>query len=157
MLFDGALGFDLTAKATAALQGDNTAHADSATPATPEAQRTDAPQSTSTQNTAAKPAEQAVPTGESAPGDHIVGSEARTAAEKDPATGRTVTVDKASGDRVLERLVEPSGPNARNEIVFVDTSVAGYETLLTGVKPEARIVLLDSTRDGIQQMADFLS
>src|SRR5262245_59466906 len=55
MLFDGALGVDLSAKATAALQGDTTTHADTATPATPEAQRTD----TQATQTSDKPADTA--------------------------------------------------------------------------------------------------
>src|SRR5262245_34728967 len=45
MLFDGALGVDLTAKATAALQGESTDHAETTTPATPESQRTEAEKS----------------------------------------------------------------------------------------------------------------
>ncbi|MBV8031020.1 MAG: DUF4347 domain-containing protein, partial [Betaproteobacteria bacterium] len=82
---------------------------------------------------------------------------AAPASQIDPVTGRTITIDQASGDVVLGRLSSPSDPNAKNEIVFIDTSVQGYQSLLSGVKADAQIVLLDASRDGIQQMAAFMA
>ena len=49
-----------------------------------------------------------------------------------------------------------SAPSDRREIVFIDTSVADYQILLNGIDPSAEAVLLDSTRDGIEQMAEIL-
>ncbi|MCA9468850.1 MAG: DUF4347 domain-containing protein, partial [Nitrospira sp.] len=49
-----------------------------------------------------------------------------------------------------------SAPSDRKEIVFIDTSVADYQILLNGIDPNAEAVLLDSTRDGIEQMAEIL-
>ncbi|MCP4857295.1 MAG: DUF4347 domain-containing protein, partial [Fuerstiella sp.] len=43
-----------------------------------------------------------------------------------------------------------------NEIVFLDTAVDDYETLMAGIDPEAQIVLLDSSRDGVEQIAETL-
>ena len=157
MLFDGALGIDLGAKATALLHGDTSFDAGGdapATPAAPEPQRTEAGKAAEKPAEKDKAAEAKAPGQESSPTDHIVSRDA--GGEKDPVTGRTVSVDQASGDRVLARLADPAGPG-RNEIVFIDTSVAGYETLLTGVKAEATIVLLDPARDGIDQITAFLS
>ncbi|MXQ13544.1 DUF4347 domain-containing protein [Microvirga makkahensis] len=45
---------------------------------------------------------------------------------------------------------------AKTEIVFIDTSVSDYETLANGVRPGVEVVLLDSTRDGLAQIADAL-
>ena len=44
----------------------------------------------------------------------------------------------------------------RNEIVFIDTNVEGYQTLLEGIDSQAEVILLDSTKDGIEQMANVL-
>jgi len=68
MLFDGALGIDLTAKATAALQGDSSAAESTTTPATPESQRTDTTdKSAASQKPAEKAAEKPVESLESRP------------------------------------------------------------------------------------------
>src|SRR5262245_28665865 len=74
MLFDGALGVDLSAKATAALQGDSSAPADTtATPATPEPQQ---------RSEAAKPVEKpAEKANERALDQQIESLEARPGAE----------------------------------------------------------------------------
>ncbi len=45
----------------------------------------------------------------------------------------------------------------RKEIVFIDTNVEDYHTLLLGIDSGAEAVLLDSTRDGVDQIAEVLS
>jgi len=49
-----------------------------------------------------------------------------------------------------------TAPTDRQEIVFIDTRVEDYQTLLLGIDPSAEAVLLDPTRDGIEQMAEIL-
>src|SRR4051794_26611120 len=117
MLFDGALGIDLGAKASAVLRGDTSfdASSDAApTPAAPEPQRADA-----TQKPAEKPA------------------------------------DKAA-EAPVEALQGRAGADAK-ELVFVDTSVLGYQELLKTISPDAKVVLLDPVRDGITQIVDALA
>src|SRR5882724_11381523 len=67
----------------------------------------------------------------------------------------------AQADAVLKpgaERIDASAPAAqRNEIVFIDTGVEGYKDLLAGVNPNARVVLLDAGRDGVTQIAQFLS
>ncbi|MBN6716342.1 DUF4347 domain-containing protein [Pseudomonas capsici] len=41
-------------------------------------------------------------------------------------------------------------------VVFVDSRVKDADSLLTGVAPGAQVVMLDATRDGLQQIADYL-
>ncbi|MUH01324.1 DUF4347 domain-containing protein [Scytonema sp. UIC 10036] len=41
-------------------------------------------------------------------------------------------------------------------IVFIDTSVADYQSLISGVKPGYKIVILDPTKDGITQITESL-
>src|SRR6185503_16565924 len=48
-------------------------------------------------------------------------------------------------------------PAARSEIVFVESTVTDYQVLLADVNPNARIVILDGGKDGIQQIADYMA
>ena len=57
-------------------------------------------------------------------------------------------------DRVSDAV---SAPAARIEIVFVDTSVEDYQALTADLNPNATVVLLDGSRDGVQQIADYLA
>ncbi|HEX6692869.1 MAG TPA: DUF4347 domain-containing protein, partial [Burkholderiales bacterium] len=119
MLFDGALGVDLGAKATAMLRGDvnldSGAGEPAPTPAAPEPQRSEADKAKSAEKTLEKAAEKAIEALEGRPG------------------------------------AEPK------ELVFVDTSVKGYQELLKDVNPKATVVLLDPARDGIKQITEYLS
>lgn len=44
----------------------------------------------------------------------------------------------------------------RQEVVFVDASVKGYQQLVAGLKPGTEVVVLDANKDGLQQIADYL-
>ncbi|MBY0248397.1 MAG: DUF4347 domain-containing protein, partial [Nitrospiraceae bacterium] len=46
---------------------------------------------------------------------------------------------------------------ARQEIVFVSSSVLEYQQLLDGISPNVEVIVLDSARDGVQQMAEALA
>ena len=72
--------------------------------------------------------------------------------------GAADTLAKLTGaDVVHADAVPDTGVHARNEVVFLDISVPDYQTLLAGIdKPDARIVLIDGSRDAIDQMADYL-
>ena len=45
----------------------------------------------------------------------------------------------------------------RREIIFVDTKVDDYQALLSDINPHAEVVLLDASRDGVQQIAEALA
>ena len=83
------------------------------------------------------------------------------AAERDSSKqGVDASKPAAAAGKISEfdRVSDASGaPAVRHEIVFVDTSVKDYQLLLTDVNPNARIVLLDGSKDGIQQIADFMA
>src|ERR1700741_542716 len=117
MLFDGALGIDLSAKATAALQGETPAATDTATaPAAPQAQDT---------------------------------------ASAAPAAG--AAAEKSAVEKTAERLgIAPETAPVRNEIVFVDSTVEGRDALSAGLNSNAQIVMLDASRDAIDQIADYM-
>src|SRR6266850_5774457 len=119
MLFDGALGIDIAAQASAPAPHAD-AHADAHADTAEAGIRGAVPQET----------KEAVPAGKQADAGLKPGA---------------------------ERLDARAPVGERNEIVFIDTSVQGYQSLLSDVNPNARVVLLDGSRDGVKQIADFLS
>ncbi len=48
-------------------------------------------------------------------------------------------------------------PNNPSTIVFIDAAVADYQTLLDGVKLGVEAIILDSHRDGIEQISEVLA
>ena len=45
----------------------------------------------------------------------------------------------------------------RTEVVFIESNVANYQTLLNGVSPGAEVHVLDASMDGLAQMAQILA
>jgi Ca2+-binding RTX toxin-like protein len=43
------------------------------------------------------------------------------------------------------------------DIVFIDTAVSDYNSLIAGIKPGLRVVILDPTKDGITQITESLA
>ncbi len=60
-------------------------------------------------------------------------------------------------DPLLAALATYEPPSGRREIIFIDTTVEDYQTLITGLDPSAEVVLLDTNRDGIEQIAEALA
>ena len=53
--------------------------------------------------------------------------------------------------------LQAAAADVRRELVFVDSSIEDYATLLADVDPRAEVVLLDANRDGIEQIAEVLA
>ncbi|WP_170295744.1 DUF4347 domain-containing protein [Azospirillum brasilense] len=94
------------------------------------------------------------------PGDKGAG----TAADPDKLADWAIkesTVPAASASSPTEpaavtaRLAEIQG--SVRSVVFVDTSVSDYQTLLKDIAPDAKVVLLDSQQEALGQMAKALS
>ncbi|MDT3778358.1 DUF4347 domain-containing protein [Nitrospira sp. MA-1] len=64
--------------------------------------------------------------------------------------------DSADQDTLWTSGLSPSAPSDRKEIVFIDTRVEHYQTLMDGIDPAAEVILLDARRDGIEQIAEAL-
>lgn len=45
----------------------------------------------------------------------------------------------------------------RQEVVFIDNQVKNYQQLISGLKPGSEVVVLDGSKDGLQQIADYLN
>ncbi|WP_372400702.1 Ig-like domain-containing protein (plasmid) [Azospirillum sp. HJ39] len=52
---------------------------------------------------------------------------------------------------------QPQNQQSYRSVVFVDTSVPDYQTLIKDIAPDAKVVLLDSQKEALGQMADALS
>src|SRR3569623_1299143 len=48
---------------------------------------------------------------------------------------------------------EPAKDNGKKEVVFIDTSVADYQTLIDGVRPGVELELIDGAKNGLDQIA----
>jgi hypothetical protein len=82
-------------------------------------------------------------------------------------TPEAVHIERAVDDSSLARFAEPATVSApvvlqgvapelnqgRKEAVFVDTAVAGYQTLVDGARAGLEIVLIDASQNGLQQIA----
>ncbi|MQG95527.1 DUF4347 domain-containing protein [Pseudomonas sp. MN1F] len=62
----------------------------------------------------------------------------------------------ASADTRSTQGTQSSQASQRQEVVFVDGQVGNVQQLLAGLSSNAEIVVLDPTKDGLQQMADYL-
>ena len=65
--------------------------------------------------------------------------------------------DSSASDALWTSGLSLSAPSDRQEIVFIDTRVEGYQTLMEGIDPNADVIILDSTRDGVEQIAEALN
>lgn len=57
----------------------------------------------------------------------------------------------------LFREFRPPSQNSPQELVFIDSKVEDYEQLMQGVSPDAKVVILESARDGLTQINEELA
>ena len=95
----------------------------------------------------------------------VTRAEVTVDASADQQTDTTVTAESNSdttqsfntNSESLQTVVAAySNPAERQELVFIDTSVEDYQTLIASVDTNAEIILLDSTQDGVEQIVDAL-
>ena len=74
------------------------------------------------------------------------------------AESHSTPADSAQAhDNAPATSAPPTSGGHENTVVFVDSRVSDADKLLQDVSPDARIVYLDATKDGVKQMADYLS
>jgi len=85
---------------------------------------------------------------------------AAEAAKPEPApTGDAAGADShadAQHDNATAAPPAAATADQRHEVVFVDNNVADYQQLVADAKPGKEVVVLDASRNGLQQMADYL-
>ncbi len=95
---------------------------------------------------AATVAEAAQPDSQPTPDASAKSAEQASSASKD-----THAQSRATSDVPVKPAAVPG-----STVVFVDSRVKDSQALLTGVAPGTQVVELDATRDGLQQVADYL-
>ncbi len=63
----------------------------------------------------------------------------------------------SSDQALFDALAAYDTSAARQEIVFLSPSVRDYQQLLDGISPNVEVIILDPTRDGVEQMAEVLA
>lgn len=77
-------------------------------------------------------------------------------AAADGAAAPDAVVDTAGALRHALMAEAAPATSQRQEVVFVDSQVANLGELLAGLSGNAEVVILDASKDGLQQMADYL-
>lgn len=77
---------------------------------------------------------------------------ATTTDHQGPATDNDDASALASGPA----LAPTGATDQRHEIAFIDSNVVNYQQLVDAVSPGTEVVVLDGSRDGLQQIADYL-
>ncbi|MBE5212181.1 DUF4347 domain-containing protein, partial [Pectobacterium sp. FL63-S17] len=78
------------------------------------------------------------------------GTDNQSAATKSTSTDSTSTTSTTADSSDVATV---AGANVHKEVVFIDTSVAGYQSLVANVPAGMEVVLLDGSKDGLTQMA----
>ncbi|MEI7171630.1 putative Ig domain-containing protein [Pectobacterium parmentieri] len=74
----------------------------------------------------------------------------QSSAQTDHRTGQDATdTQDATSD------IAVAGDTARKEVVFIDTSLTDYQTLVDNVPTGIEVVLLDGSKDGLSQLAEW--
>ncbi|WP_313603677.1 DUF4347 domain-containing protein [Comamonas jiangduensis] len=74
----------------------------------------------------------------------------------DGATATDAATDTAGALRHALMAEAAPATSQRQEVVFVDSQVANLGELLAGLSSSAEVVIMDASKDGLQQMADYL-
>ncbi|THJ16479.1 MAG: DUF4347 domain-containing protein, partial [Nitrospira sp. CG24D] len=89
--------------------------------------------------------------------DAFFGADDATAADH-TSVAPTGEPQPTTGDQALfDALAAYDISTARQEILFLSTSVQDYQQLLDGISPNVEVIILDPARDGVEQMAEALA
>lgn len=87
----------------------------------------------------------------------IAATVAETAASAEHASTADAAKPSDDGSQHASDAVPPAATSdQRQEVVFIDGKVDNKQQLIAGLKPGTEVVVLDSSKDGLQQIADYL-
>jgi len=72
-------------------------------------------------------------------------------------TDESTTPELQESQELLHAIGSYSPGESSTEVVFVDPTVPDYEALLAGMGPNVEVVVLDASRDGVEQIAESLT
>jgi hypothetical protein len=79
------------------------------------------------------------------------------AAVSSEGTVESTTHEQQESQELLHAMASYTPGESATEVVFVDPTVPDYESLLAGMGPNVEVVVLDASRDGVEQIAASLS
>ncbi|AOR63733.1 putative Ig domain-containing protein [Pectobacterium wasabiae] len=82
------------------------------------------------------------------------------AAKDDSQTHNNNQTDNGQGDHAVTQDngtsdVAVAGEGSRKEVVFIDTSLTDYQTLVDNVPSGVEVILLDGSKDGLSQLTEW--
>ncbi len=86
-----------------------------------------------------------------------VAQEQAEAAVSSGATDGGQTTDQRESQALLQAIATYAPGESTTEIAFVDPTVPDYQTMIAGMGPNVEVVVLDGTRDGMEQIAESLA
>ena len=88
--------------------------------------------------------------------EQVAQDQAEAAVSSEGAVDRTTPEQQASQE-LLSAMASYSPGESATEVVFVDPTVPDYQTLVAGMGPNVDVVVLDASRDGVEQIAESLA
>ncbi|MCS6316515.1 MAG: DUF4347 domain-containing protein [Nitrospira sp.] len=79
------------------------------------------------------------------------------AAVSTEGTAEETTPQDQESQELLNAIASYAPGESTTEVVFVDPTVPDYESLIAGMGPTVEVVVLDATRDGVEQIAETLA
>nr|WP_321241355.1 Ig-like domain-containing protein [uncultured Tolumonas sp.] len=73
----------------------------------------------------------------------------------DSQTQTTVSQTDSAANVASEIAATTSSDVTHKEVAFVDTSVSNYQALVSSISPTMEVVLIDGSKDGLQQIVDW--
>ncbi|MEM7725494.1 MAG: Calx-beta domain-containing protein [Cyanobacteria bacterium P01_A01_bin.45] len=74
-----------------------------------------------------------------------------------PASQNSATINiNVQSDNQIDKYIKNKLKKQPQEIVFIDTAIYDYQTLVSGIKAGIEVVILDPTEDGIEQITRSL-
>ncbi|MDC8448276.1 MAG: DUF4347 domain-containing protein [Nitrospira sp.] len=79
------------------------------------------------------------------------------AAVSSEAAGDDQTTEQNESQNLLQAIATYNPGESTTEVVFVDPTVPDCQTLVAGIGPNVQVIMLDPTRDGVEQIAESLA
>lgn len=88
--------------------------------------------------------------------EQVAQDQAEAAVSSEPSADGATT-DQTDSHELLQAIASYAPGEHTTEVVFVDPTVPEYQSLIAGTAPNVEVVMLDATRDGMEQIAESLA
>ncbi len=88
--------------------------------------------------------------------EQVAQDQAEAAVSSEGIVDRT-TPEQQESQELLNAIASYSPGESTTEVVFVDPTVPDYQSLVAGMGPNVEVVVLDASRDGVEQIAESLA